>query len=73
MDALTSVARQEEGVSFYSTNDESVAAVFGLDKETKPVLVLLKEMPDKRLVYSKYKAKKFFSFEILVQGLSFPK
>lgn len=50
-DELTSVARQEEGVEFYMTSDEDVAALFGLEKETKPALVLLKNVPDKRLVF----------------------
>lgn len=53
MDELTSAARQEDGVEFYMTSDEDVAAVFGLEKETKPALVLLKNVPDKRLVFSK--------------------
>ncbi|KAG0621351.1 hypothetical protein M758_3G013000 [Ceratodon purpureus] len=51
VDELTSVARREEGVEFYLTSDEDVAALFGLEKETKPALVLLKNVPDKRLVF----------------------
>lgn len=72
MDEMTSVARQEEGVTFYLTSDENVAAVFGLDKETKPALVLLKNVPDKRLVFSKYEETKFVTFELLVHGLRWP-
>lgn len=53
VDEMTSVARQEDGVEFYMTSDENVAAMFGLDKEAKPALVLLKNVPDKRLVFSK--------------------
>lgn len=69
MDELTSVARQEEGVEFYLTSDEDVAALFGLDKEIKPALVLLKNVPDKRLVFSECETFKCISFELLVYGL----
>ena len=66
VDELTSVARSEEAVEFYMTSDEDVAAVFGLEKETTPALVLLKNMPDKRLVFSKCETFKSITFEIFV-------
>jgi hypothetical protein len=61
-DDLTSVARQEEGVEFYMTSDEDVAALFGLEKETRPALVLLKNVPDKRLVFSECETFKSLAF-----------
>lgn len=54
MEELTSAARQEENVKFYMTNDADVAAMLGLGTESKPALVLLKNVPDKRLVYGDY-------------------
>jgi len=45
VDQMTSVARQEEDVTFYITSDENVAAMFGLVNETKPALVLIKIVP----------------------------
>lgn len=67
---MTSVARREEGVEFYLTSDEDVAALFGLEKETKPALVLLKNVPDKRLVFSECETFKSISFELLLYSLS---
>jgi hypothetical protein len=44
------------------TSDEDVAALFGLEKETKPALVLLKNVPDKRLVFSECETFKSLAF-----------
>jgi len=71
-DEITSVARQEEDVTFYMTSDVNVAAMFGLDKESKPALVLLKNVPDKRLVFSKYEEIKIITFGLLVHGRCWP-
>lgn len=63
VDQITSVARQEEDVTFYITSDENVAALFGLVNETKPVLVLIKNVPEKRLVYNGiFKRKDLYDF-----------
>ncbi|XP_024382727.1 protein disulfide isomerase-like 1-4 [Physcomitrium patens] len=63
VEELTSAARQEENVKFYMTNDADVAAMLGLGTESKPALVLLKNVPDKRLVYEDdFKRKPLYEF-----------
>lgn len=55
-----------DGVIFYMTSNEDVAAMFGLNVNVKPVLVLLKSVPDNRVVYSEYEILKLITFELLV-------
>lgn len=53
VDEMIFVVRQEDGVEFYMISDENVVVMFGFDKEVKLVLVFLKNVLDKCLVFSK--------------------
>lgn len=52
---LTVVARQQEDVTFFMTSNDDVASRLGFQKTAKPVLGIIKKVPEERSFFSKYR------------------